>query len=244
MTTPSRPNYPEATRTPPAFILNHLNQTYGEANVVWPTIVSRITGGETAAYVCDRNGLNLVNSDGDNRPVSKLGVPNAFLDYTAEPRELPEGANPELQQMISPRHNRIYDFMVDGASNQSYTAADIDFVWHTGERWKGMEFTTFYVDFASESAAHRLLSMMNRRPSWRGEYGPVAMANIIQAAEDLEIDLTMVCVNTVGQASNAFRTDGNAYWFPLNAGQLQRLVGGMGPANASFGTVQQMLASL
>ena len=241
---PNLPAYPDATREPPGFILQHLNQTYNAANVVWPTIVSVAATGQTVAYAYDRNGQNLINAQGDNRPNSRRGVPNAFLDYTANPRALPPGAPRELAQMINGRHRRIYDFMVDRNSNPGYTAADIDFVWSNGEQWRGMEFTTFFVEFANRAEAERVVSMMNRRPSWQGNEGPVAVRNIITAGADLGLNLVMVCVNTIGRASTQYRIGGNAYWFPLNMDQLRRLRNGQVPVNASFGTVQDMLNSL
>lgn len=241
---PNPPAYPDATQAPPDFILRHLNQRYNPENVVWPTIVSVAATGQTVAYVYDRNQRNRINSGGDNRPVSRQGIPNVFLDYTANPRVLPPSAPQILAPMISRPHNRIYEFMVDAQSNRGHTAADIDFAWNTGQQWRGMEFTTFFVEFTTEAEAQRLISMMNRRPSWQGDQGPVAMQSIIRAGADLNLQLVMVCVNTIGKATNRYRVDGNAYWFPLDANQLQRLRRGIAPVDASFGTVQQMLNAL
>ena len=241
---PNLPAYPDATRVPPDFILRHLNGTYNAANVVWPTIVSAVVTGQTIAYAYDRNARNLINAPGDNRPLSRQGIPNTFLDYTANPRALPPGAPRALGPMINGPHQRIYDFMVDRAANQGYTAADIDFVWNTGEGWRGMEFTTFFVPFVDQAEAGRLVSMMNRRPTWQGNNGPIAMHSIINAGADLGLDLVMVCVNTIGRVTDAYRLNGNAYWFPLDANQLRRLQNGLVPNNGSFGTVQQMLNSL
>jgi len=54
----------------------------------------------------------------------------------------------------------------------------------------------------------------------------------------------MACVNTKGKVDNNIKEDGNAYWFELNADQVDRLSKGLIPLNGHFGTFQDLLQFL
>ena len=234
-----RPNYPEATGQPPGFLSERLIEKYGTENVVWPVILGRRQGDEsTVAYIYERNHENQVNSPQDNRPNSRTGIPNVFLDYTDEERQLPQDTPRELLPLFGKEFERSYDF-IQQQGNALYTV-DIDLMWNCEGQWRALEFTTYNEKFTSEARAEHLLSTMNRRPSWQ-KGNQEALRAIVEAADDLSASLRMVAVNTTEGVNQGHLLSGNAYWFPLSHAQINRLASGRIPEDGRFGPVSQFL---
>lgn len=238
-----RPTYPEATGRAPRFLVERLVEKYGAENMVWPVILGNRQGDNaTIAYIYERNYQNQINSAQDTRPTSNRGVPNVFLDYLSRERQLPQDAPQELTALFGSAFNRSYDYIQE--QGETLFTVDIDLMWNREEEWRALEFTTYHNQFTTLQRAESLISTMYRRPSWRTGEGAVALHRIVEAAEDLNADLRMVAVNTTQGINESYRTDGNAYWFPLSHSQIERLANGQVPENGRFGTVARFLDAL
>src|SRR5690606_11917267 len=119
---------------------------------------------------------------------------------------------PLFDAFLSRPFENSYAFILQ---QDSYSTVDLDYVWHTGDGFRGFELTTFWVPFTSEAEARRVVSMMNRRPSWAGPNGAHAMRKIALAAADLNVEYYLVCANTVGRVGSALNINGNVLLFPL-----------------------------
>jgi hypothetical protein len=233
----NKPKYPHVTSIANPVIVNALERKYGTKNVIWPIVL--IEGERIIGYLYERNDQNAVNAERDHRPISKAGLPSFFLDYTTMPRRIIPAAS-FLEPFMAPEYRCSYDY-ITSSDNSLYSTVDLDYVWANGESWKGMELTTFKVEFVDREKAEKLIRKLHKRPSWQGPEGPHGLRKIVETSGDLGIDLFMACVNTVGGVSNQYKTDGNVYWFPLNLNQINRLVNGELPDNARFDSFSAFL---
>jgi hypothetical protein len=235
------PTYGFATGKPEKPIVDAIVKKYGAQALSWPIVLSKDDA--TLAYLYERNAKNQINTAGDDRPKSASGVPSRFLDYTSTPRVM-DPSMPELEnKLLATRFPNSYDFIL--AQNEGYSTVDLDYVWKAGEGFQGFELTTFFTDFSSEMEAKRLVSMMNRRPSWQGKDGAHALHKIAAAAADLNVDFKLVCVNTIGKGiGSPLKTNGNVLYFSLTKQQIDRLSKGKEPENAVFCSFQQFLSGL
>jgi len=234
MTPQTDPKYSHVTSIANPVIVNALERKYGTENVIWPIVL--IDGERIIGYLYERNDQNAVNAERDRRPISKAGLPSFFLDYTTMPRRIIPAAS-FLEPFMAPEYRCSYDYI----TNSPYSTVDLDYVWAQRSGWKGMELTTFWVEFVNRTRAEELIRKLHRRPSWQGPEGPHGLRKIVEASGDLGIDLFMACVNTVGRVSNQYKTDGNVYWFPLSHDQIDRLVARRLPADANFDSFSAFL---
>ena len=233
------PNYGYATGKTEKPIVDALVNKYSATSVCWPIVLS--SGGSTIAYLFERNKKNTINSQHDIRPKSTSGVKEYYLDYSSKPRLIDPNA-PFLLPLVASEFESSYEFIL--AQQSGYSTVDLDYVWCAGVVFKGFELTTFFKDFHSEAEAKRLVSMMNRRPSWQGVNGAHALYKIAAAAQDLNIQYYLVCANTTGGVGSALNTSGNVLYFPLTSEQIDRLSAGQAPTNATFCTFQHFLNQL
>ena len=234
------PSYPYATGKAEKPIVNALVAKYGANALTWPIALSQTATGATQAYLYERNATNQINAQGDIRPQSASGLPEHFLDYTSTPRLIAPPAG-FLQPFVAPQFSSSYEYILQ---QQVHSTVDLDYVWHSGNGFKGFELTTFWVEFTTEAEARRVVSMMNRRPSWRGPNGAHAMRKIADAAADLNVDYYLVCANTTGRVGTSLNTHGNVLLLPLTHASINALSNGHVPPNAVFCTFQQFLAWL
>lgn len=235
------PTYGFATGKAEPAIVSAIVNKYGAQALSWPIVLSA-PNGNTLAYLYERNATNQINAQGNARPHSATGLPSYVLDYTATPRVIMPPA-PALNQLLAPQYQNSYEFVL--TSNSGHTSVDLDYVWQAGEGFKGFELTTFFMDFSCEAEAKRLVSMMNRRPSWNGPNGAHALHKIADAAADLGIEFWLVCVNTVSKGiGSPLKTSGNVLYFPLTNTQINRLSAGQAPQNAVFCSFQQFVSQL
>ena len=82
--------------------------------------------------------------------------------------------------------------------------------------------------------AERLVSKINRRPSWKGIYGARSLRRIINDSDDLNIDIYMVCANTLKKVGSRLDSTGNCYVFKLSIDQINKLEKGLAPSNGIF----------
>jgi len=235
--TQATPSYGFATGKPEKPIVDALVKKYGQQSVVWPIALSDNTS--TLAYIFERNSHNLINAPADTRPHSNVGVGEFYLDYTARPR-LVIPNDPFFSKFIRPQFNNSYDYILS-PFNGGYSTVDLDYVWHNGKIFRGFELTTYWVEFSSEAEAKRLVSTMNRRPSWSGPNGAHALQKVAAAAQDLNIEYHMVFANTVGKVGSALKTNGNVLYFPLTAAAVDMLSQGQVPPNAIFCSFQTFM---
>ena len=85
--------------------------------------------------------------------------------------------------------------------------------------------------FKNKHEAERLISKINRRPSWKGIYGARSLRRIVKDCEDLNIDLYMVCANTLKKVGSKLDLTGNCYVFKLSIEQINKLEKGQPPTN-------------
>ena len=235
--------HPGSSDPAPAFIVDSLQAKYGAQNVISPQIVSIAGNGKTMAYVYERSEKRPFNSPQDNRPESGNGFPSYFFDYIRSPRRLEPKTPQRFQAMIGTDFQNLHDFM-RSPEQQVYTAADIDIVWFNGKRWMGLEITDFYTEFTDLEETERLVRETRKRKTWRGPKGPIALFKQILAAEDLGIRLGMLYLNTIGEHTKTYRTDGNAYILRLTKEQANLLRKGNTPKNGKFISVQTLLEKL
>lgn len=233
------PNYPHATGKPEKPIVDALIAKYGLQGISWPIVLSK--DNQTIAYLYERNSTNQINSPGDFRPTSKVTIPAFEIDYAGNPRTI-SPTSAILTPFIAPMFRNSYEFIIK--QDQGFSTVDLDYVWRRGSSFRGMELTTFWVNFSSETEAKRVVSMMNRRPSWQGVNGAQALHKIADAADDLAIEYFMVCANTVSKVGSALNTAGNVLYFQLSHDQIDRLSKGLPPAGAVFCSFEQFLAQL
>ena len=239
-----RPIYPNAIGKTPGFLLDRLLQRYGQENVVWTVVIGRQGGvNETVAYLFERNATNQVNRPDDNRPVSRSGIPNVFLDYTASERQLSANAPRELEQLLDREFRSSLEFINKGGGRYYFTV-DIDVLWRTDKGWRSLEITTFYSLFYSEQRAEFLSTEIHKRTTWKGPAGPIGMRRTVQATEDLGATKYLLMLNSTGgpnHPNQGYLSNGNAYWFPLTQDQITRIVRRQVPIGGQFGTVSQLL---
>ena len=236
--------YPDAlNNSVPDFILEALVNKYGERNVISPQVISRLDTNRIIAYAFERSEKTSFNSPDDLRPESHGGIQQFFVDYVSDPRVINSQVDPSLLSMISPEFNSVDDFMRSHAQS-NFSAADIDVVWFNGEFWRGLEITGWYMPFEDRTRTEELVSTFNRRATWRGTNGPIALYKEIEAAEDLNIRLGILCLNTIGNNTGIYREDGNGYLFRLTNDQIGLLQRGQSPRDARFLTVSRILELL
>lgn len=234
------PSYGFATVKPEKPIVDALVEKYGLQSVIWPVVLSDMKS--TLAYIYERNKDNQINSQGDKRPTSKSGICESYVDYTCNSRVIFPN-NSLLSQFIQPEFDCSYDYILSNM-NTSYNTVDLDYVWHDGRVFRGFELTTFWADFSSETEARRLVSTMNRRPSWQGPEGAHALLKVAAAAQDLNIEYLMVFANTVGKVGSPLKTNGNVLYFSLTKTAVEYLSIGQIPPNATFCSFQSFINQL
>ncbi|MBT5926416.1 MAG: hypothetical protein HOH33_07335 [Verrucomicrobia bacterium] len=222
----TKPTYKTATGKAEAPIVDTLIKKYGYKNICWPIVFSKKS--KSVAYIYERNKTNLINNQNDVRPASKSGIPTHFLDYTCCPRV--SSGTAISKDIISERFSCSYEFVIES----DFSSVDLDYVWKTKDGFRGFELTTFYVPFGTKENAARLVSMMNRRPSWKGVNGAHALHKIATSAEDLSIKYYIVCVNTVGKVGSEIATDGDVFLFRLTNTNIERISSGQVPLQSSF----------
>ena len=234
------PTYPYATGKAEKPIVDALVAKYGANALTWPIVLSQTATGATQAYLYERNATSQINAQGDVRPQSTSGLLEYFLDYTSMPRLITPAAS-FLQPFVASQFSSSCEYILQ---QQIHSTVDLDYVWHSGNGFKGFELTTFWVEFTTEAEAKRVVSMMYRRPSWRGPNGAHAMHKIADAAADLNVDYYLVCANTVGRVGSSLNTNSNVLLLPMTHASINALSNGQVPANAAFCTFQQFLAWL
>lgn len=227
--------YPEAVSKLEQPILNKLIEKYGYTNICWPIVLSYKN--RTISYLYESNNKNSINKGGHVRPISKSGITNWFLDYTSEPKKYNPDDN-ELESLLDNKYNSNYEFVLN---NDDYRSVDLDYVWYNGQGFKGFELTTFYVEFNNKENALRLISNMNKRPSWQSEHGAIAFNVIVDAARDLSIEYYLICANTISKVGSELKTDGNVCLIRMTHSLIHELEQGKEPSNVMFMTFNELL---
>jgi len=231
------PSYLYATGKAEKPIVDALISKYGVRAVTWPIALSQRTTGATVAYLYERNATNQINAEGDDRPKSSSGLPEYFIDYTSTPRVCEPRAT-YLEPFIDVGLQNSYEHILQ---QEVHSTVDLDYVWRTGESFKGFELTTFWVEFVDKAAAAGVVSKMNRRPSWQGPNGAHAMHKIADAAADLSVDYYLACANTLGKVGTDLKIDGNVLLFPMTHHGIETLSKGKVPADSVFLTFDRFL---
>ena len=230
------PTYSHMTSLSNDFITTYLVNKYGFHNVVWTIIWMQRD--EIRAYLYERNELNKINHPDDNRPNSKSGLRKAFIDFT---KEYPNQGVNENSNLVTEDYPNSYGYVLQSDNTNT---VDLDYVWYDGEKWKGIELTTWFVPFESKDKALELVKKINRRPSWKGVNRAHGTKKIVLASKDLEVEFKMLCVNTNGGVSNDILEDGNALIFPLTIDNIELLLKGKEPSNTEFGALKDILNKL
>lgn len=232
------PNYPYMTSGVNNIFTEPLIDRYGLNNVVWPIVL--IKENSIHSYLYEVNTECNINSPADNRPASQASLINFYVDYTKDPRKIIPPSQ-ELVELIAEKYNTSYEAVIN---SDNFNSVDLDYAWKADENWKAMEFTTLWMPLQNKQEAERLVKMFVRRPSWKGPNGPHGIRTLINASTDLNLDYWMVCANSKKGVSNELVTDGNAFWFPLNHNNIDRILRGIAPANSEFGTFEELIAWL
>lgn len=230
------PNYPYMTSLSNDFITTYLVNKYGFHNVIWTIVWMKRD--ESRAYLYERNELSKINHPDDNRPNSKSGLKNVFIDFT---KEYPNQGVNENSKIINEDYQNSYEYVLQ---NNDTNTVDLDYVWFDGKKWKGIELTTWYVPFESKDKALELIKKINRRPSWKGSKKAHGTKKIVLASRDLQVDFKMLCVNTKGGVSNDILEDGDALIFPLTIDNIELLLKGKEPSDVEFGALKDILKQL
>lgn len=229
------PTYQAATNIPEPALVNAIVQKYGARALSWPLGLSQ--HGKTRAYLYERNATNQTNTPGDTRPVSASSVPSHFLDYTSAPRVF-SPPNPSLEsRLLAPEHVDSYQYIT--TQQENYSTVDLNYVWHTGTRFRGFEFTTFTNSFVSEAYARQLAATLQKREKLK-----FTLPKILAAANDLGIDFQMVVANSIGDPGTPMDTNGNVLYFPLTAQQINLVTTGQPLVNAVFCSFQEFVKQL
>lgn len=222
------PSYPFMTSQVNEIFVNPLVGKYGFENVIWPIAI--VEKNLINCYIYEVNSTCSINSKDDNRPSSKANLINYFVDYTSEPRVI----IPPFEKLVPFIDNSFqcsYDFIV---KSDEFQSVDIDYVWFNKSYWKAIELTTVWKPLSSKEEAERLVKMFNRRPSWGGASGAHGIRTLINASVDLSLDYYFVVVNSKDGVSNNLDTNSNAFWFPLNHENVDRILQGHAPINSEF----------
>lgn len=192
-------------------------------------ILVLIKDDKTISYILEKNILN-INSK--ITPNSNSNILFHYLDLSSNTKQI-DPENNELKFLLDNKYQKLSDFILSN-NNINYFSIDIDYAFNTTHGWVGFEFTTFFMPFINKQEAERLIIKINRRPSWKGQYGSIALKRIVDSAHDLNIDMYMVCANTMKRIGSKLKTDGNCYLFKLNHDQIKRLEQGLVPNDAVF----------
>ena len=212
------PKYPHMASCANPIIQGYLRKKYGTKNLCWAIVW--LKEDDIAFYTFELNKNCDTNSLKGNRPTGSTN--NYFVSYIDNPRLISQHT-----VLLVPSINKDYECSYDyitKSGQEDYVTVDIDYVWENNIEWRALELTTWYKPFFDRNEAERLISMMNRRPSWNSIYGATALLKQIEAAKNLGIEkYIMACVNVKKGVSNDIIEDGNAYWFELTAIQVSRL---------------------
>lgn len=235
----AQPQYPNVTSHINPIIKDHLKNAYGEENLCWPIIW--LVADEIQWYTFELTSHCDANLENGNRPNSAAGLNRYFVDYTSSPRRIIPHSS-QLLPSIAHDYSCSYDYITD--IGFGYRTVDINFLWRKNSKWHALDLTTFYKPFTDRAEAERVISYLRRRPTWK--HGVQAVYSQIEAAQDFGcVRYIMGCVNTVSRdVSDRIDTNGNAYWFPLDANNIQNILDRRALNNANFGTYQDFLATL
>lgn len=228
------PLYPEATGKVEAPIINKLVEKYNRANICWPIIINK--NNETIAYLYEVNKENHINLYNEIKPTSRSGLINWNLNYY-----YPRFCNPKNQTLVDfldQQYDCSYDYIINSTE---YHTIDLDYVWFNGNNFKGFELTTFYKEFTTKEEALRLISKMNRRPSWQGRNGARAFRKIAESSLDLEIDYYLICANTISSVGSKLKTDGNVCILHMTNDIIDGLENGLNIDDVEFMTFNNFL---
>lgn len=230
----TNPTYSAATGKAEKPIIDELIRKYGSSNVIWPIVLSK--DDRTIAYFYEKNYRNSLNQETDNRPKSRTNISSYDLDYTKSLRgSIPPNAF--FAPFLDSKYSCSYEYVVDSP----FSTVDLDYVWYDGVKFKGFEFTTFWMEFTSQNRALELLSKMNRRPSWQGPDGAHALRKVVDSAADLGVAYYLVGANTVSKVGSDLKTDGNVCLFELTHRQVDRIESGKPPEESVFMTFHDFL---
>jgi hypothetical protein len=221
-------------------IQSYLRNTYGTKKLCWAIVW--LKDNDIAFYTFELNKYCDTNSLTGKRPTGTTKN-TYFVSYVDDPR-FTSPQEPLLLPSLDKDYNCSYEYITKSGQTD-YVTVDLDYVWKRNGGWHALELTTWYVPFSDQEEAERLISTMNRRPSWNSPHGAAALLKQIEAVEDLRVaKYIMGCVNTKKGVSNDIKVNGNAYWFELTPNQVARLGKGTHPDNGHFGTFHEFLQSL
>jgi hypothetical protein len=230
-----KPRYPFMTSAVNELFTNPLISKYGEKNVIWPIVL--IKDDKINSYLYESSEHCLINKANDSRPTSESNKNSFNIDYRDSPRKIIPASN-ELEELTKDEYTCSYDCVVN---SPTISSVDLDYTWFDGDKWNAIELTTLWVPLSSKSEAERLGKMFTRRPSWKGNKGPHGMRKLIDSASDLNLNYWMVCVNSVKGVSNSIVTDGNAFRFPLNHTNIDRILNGQAPNDSVFSKFSELI---
>ncbi len=230
MSPQSKPSYPSQIGKIEPEVLKILELNYGLKNISNLICFFHKDLADPIAYIIEENELNLGYK---NLPQSRNGISFLEVCLSSSPKKI----NPILKNIPLDKikkYNSWSGFILSD-DNTEFVSVDLDYIFKTKRGWKGFEFTTFYMPFKSKEVSERLISKMNRRPSWKGPGGAQALRKILNSSQDLKLDLFLVAANTIGRVGSEIDVDGNCYVFELSHQQIDNLESGKPPANGIFG---------
>lgn len=230
MSPQTKPSYPSQIGKIEHEVLKILNKNYIKENIGNVICLFRKDVSDPIAYIIEENELNL---NYKNFPQSAKRIPFLEINLSSSTKKIKPALGSIPLDKIK-KYSSLSGFILSN-ENTEFISIDIDYIFKTNKGWKGFEFTTFYMPFKSKEVAERLISKMNRRPSWRGPNGARALRNILTCSQDLKVDLFLVAANTVGRVGSKIDIDGNCYVFKLSDQQIDNLENGKPPINGNFG---------
>ena len=224
------PRYPARAITQYPTITETLRDRYGPS--YWPVIWYELETQTIVGVTYEVNARNDTNAAlrGTTDAVLSTGgrlIAEAFADYVAEPREPPQLLAPKIatgwppEDLTAPAYTDTYQYVT---SNPSVSTVDLDYLWWTGEHWRGLELTTFYVRMRTEvDARHLIRRFIEERV---GRPGAHQMMILARFADRMAISMRLVFVNVVSSTDDSLVEDGNVAIMPLDIATAEQLQNG------------------
>ncbi len=243
MTQPG-PRYPNMSIATHRVIVSKLVEKYGH-EVCWPVIWYDPANLRINAVTFEVNKLNQLNQNliPGSKVISQVNLDIFKINYLTDPHVISilKGTQvPDyIQEAGSALYSQSYDYIT--SVKDGFNTIDIDYLWHSNGSNEALEVSTFFVSMDNKPKADYLVGKFVENRAARA--GAHQFRLLVKAASAFGARMKMVFVNTIGR-TNEIRAEGNAFWFPLDFEQADRLHNGQMPNRENFGTLKEFLADL
>lgn len=223
-----------------------VNFLINDYDVVWPIVWFESQNQNLKAVTFEVNNKNKVNRhvNASHKLLDSISIPIYKTKYnkTENTYELLKGIIDESYNFIkdSTEHkfNNSHEYIEN--NNRNLNTIDIDYLWISDNKIRGLEVSTFFVPMEDRKTAERLVqSFVDKRCKYNFK---IKQFELLSKCNDIFKDSTINMVFLNNKKCTIEIVEGyNAIWFPLDNKQIERMRLGKLPNRMQFDTLEKFI---